>query len=385
LFICLALLSYLFLDKGMQDTKEVFSYSDIYENIEKEGMDNIFIFILNSTMPALKVAYEEYKGVEMSGIDEFITDEIASLPSKFLKNPLNFLKFSYSGFTEINEDELLASQAMGEGIPDIKSFSDVPEGDIYFSEEDEYTAEEAKKINDLVNNDRSGETVEEYAPNIPSPDKVKLSKNSPQILIYHSHATESYMPNTASNYHTLSEKYNVVSVGSTLSKVLQDRYKYKVIHDKTYHDKDSYAYSYSNSLVTIKKQTSKYPSIKVILDIHRDAFKAEDERVRAAKKNDYTVTINGKKAARIMLVIGNKNPNYSELEKFAAYIKKKMDTLYPGLYLRTERANAKYNQYFSNYSMLIEIGCMLNTIEEAHYSAELMGNVLGEVLNELQE
>ena len=85
MFICLALLSYLFLDKGMQDTKEVFSYSDIYENIEKEGMDNIFIFILNSTMPALKVAYEEYKGVEMSGIDEFITDEIASLPSKFLK------------------------------------------------------------------------------------------------------------------------------------------------------------------------------------------------------------------------------------------------------------------------------------------------------------
>jgi len=369
----------------MQEAKEVFSYSDVYSNIEEEKMDNIFIFILNNTMPALKVAYEGYKGVDIDDINGFITDEIASLPSRFLKNPLSFFKFSYSGFLEIDEDKLSASQAMGEGIPDIKSFSDVPEGDIYFSEEDEYTAEELENFDHLLNNEGSNEPVEEYAPNIPSPDKVELSKNSPQILIYHSHATESYMPNTASNYHTLIEKYNVVSVGSTMAKVLQDKYKYKVIHDKTYHDKDSYAYSYSNSLATIKKQTSKYSSIKVIIDIHRDAFPTENESVKAARKKDYTVTINGKKAARVMLVIGTKNPNYSELEKFAAYIKKKMDTLYPGLYLKTERANAKYNQYFSNYSILIEIGCMLNTIEEAHYSAELMGNVLGEVLNELQE
>jgi len=378
-------LGYLYVSKGMQEAKEVFSYSDVYSNIEEEKMDNIFIFILNNTMPALKVAYEGYKGVDIDDINGFITDEIASLPSRFLKNPLSFFKFSYSGFLEIDEDKLSASQAMGEGIPDIKSFSDVPEGDIYFSEEDEYTAEELENFDHLLNNEGSNEPVEEYAPNIPSPDKVELSKNSPQILIYHSHATESYMPNTASNYHTLIEKYNVVSVGSTMAKVLQDKYKYKVIHDKTYHDKDSYAYSYSNSLATIKKQTSKYSSIKVIIDIHRDAFPTENESVKAARKKDYTVTINGKKAARVMLVIGTKNPNYSELEKFAAYIKKKMDTLYPGLYLKTERANAKYNQYFSNYSILIEIGCMLNTIEEAHYSAELMGNVLGEVLNELQE
>lgn len=378
-------MGYLYVSKGMQEAKEVFSYSDVYSNIEEEKMDNIFIFILNNTMPALKVAYEGYKGVDIDDINGFITDEIASLPSRFLKNPLSFFKFSYSGFLEIDEDKLSASQAMGEGIPDIKSFSDVPEGDIYFSEEDEYTAEELENFDHLLNNEGSNEPVEEYAPNIPSPDKVELSKNSPQILIYHSHATESYMPNTASNYHTLIEKYNVVSVGSTMAKVLQDKYKYKVIHDKTYHDKDSYAYSYSNSLATIKKQTSKYSSIKVIIDIHRDAFPTENESVKAARKKDYTVTINGKKAARVMLVIGTKNPNYSELEKFAAYIKKKMDTLYPGLYLKTERANAKYNQYFSNYSILIEIGCMLNTIEEAHYSAELMGNVLGEVLNELQE
>ena len=122
LLICLALLGYLYVSKGMQEAKEVFSYSDVYSNIEEEKMDNIFIFILNNTMPALKVAYEGYKGVDIDDINGFITDEIASLPSRFLKNPLSFFKFSYSGFLEIDEDKLSASQAMGEGIPDIKSF-----------------------------------------------------------------------------------------------------------------------------------------------------------------------------------------------------------------------------------------------------------------------
>ena len=87
-----------------------------------------------------------------------------------------------------------------------------------------------------------------------------------------------------------------------------------------------------------------------------------------------------------MLVIGDGNPNYKELEKFVAYIKKKMDKLYPGLYIKTDKkTRGKYNQYFSNYSTLIEIGCMLNTVDEAAYSAELMANVIGEVLKDLQE
>lgn len=384
LLLCITLLVVLSINKGMYETKEVLSSSEVYADFDEDSIDNIFVFIINNSIPTLKAAYEDYKGITITGIDDFFSDRLATLPEKFLKDPLNFLKLTYSGFMDIDEKELAASDAMRKELPDIKSFSDVPEGEIYFSEEDEYTSEEMKGNNDSINNGNSNST-EEYDANIPSPDKVNLSKKDPQILIYHSHATESYMPNTASNYHTLTEKYNVVSVGSIMAKVLQDKYNYKVIHDKTYHDKDSYAYSYSNSLVTIKKQTSKYPSIKVILDIHRDAFTAKEESVRTAKKNDYTTTINGKKAAKIMLVIGKKNPNYGELEKFAAYIKKKMDKLYPGLYLRTDKPNTKYNQYFSNYSMLIEVGCMLNTIEEAQYSAELMGHVLGEVLKELQE
>jgi stage II sporulation protein P len=126
--------------------------------------------------------------------------------------------------------------------------------------------------------------------------------------------------------------------------------------------------------------------LKVILDLHRDAFEVRTEAEKAAKKAEYTTTINNKNAARIMLVIAKGNPNYAELEKFAVYLKKKMDKLYPGLYLKIDvKGRGKYNQYFSNHSMLVEIGCMLNTIEEAKYSAQLFGRVLGEVIKDLEE
>jgi stage II sporulation protein P len=168
--------------------------------------------------------------------------------------------------------------------------------------------------------------------------------------------------------------------------VLQDKYKYKVIHDKTLHDKQSYAYSYANSLVTLKNNLNKYKSLNVILDIHRDAFEVKTEADKKAKKTEYTVNINKKNAARIMLVIAKGNPNYVELEKFAVYLKKKMDKLYPGLFYKiTVMQRGKYNQYYSNHSMLVEIGSMLNTTEEAQYSAELFGKVLGEVMKDLEE
>jgi stage II sporulation protein P len=63
-----------------------------------------------------------------------------------------------------------------------------------------------------------------------------------------------------------------------------------------------------------------------------------------------------------------------------------MDKLYPGLLMKIDvKSRGKYNQYFSNHSMLVEIGCMLNTTKEARYSAELFGNVLGEVIKDLEE
>lgn len=359
---------------------------------KKISIDYIFLNILNNSIPGMNISKGNFNENDIASLNDTFSDNLVSMPKKLIFNPITYMQLGFSGFTNIIEDEkyAIAMKEKDNPIYDIKSFSDVPEGAIYFSEEDEYKAEE--KIEDFIEDTNAAsegvkiQTEEGFLANLNPPNKIALSKKLPEILIYHSHATESFMPSTEGNYHTLNEKYNVVSVGKIIAKVLQDKYKYKVIHDKTYHDKNSYAYSYSNSLVTIKQQTAKNKSLKVILDIHRDAFTVKNDEHKKTKKNDYTVTINGKKAARVMLVIGGANPNYKELEKFVAYVKKKMDKLYPGLYLRTDKKSKyKFNQYFSNYSTLIEIGCMLNTADEAAYSAELMANVIGEVLKDLQE
>lgn len=341
------------------------------------------MYILKNTIPGFNLFSNGENSVHIASSELIHNDSIG----KMRFNPLNYIQFSFFGFSQIkNDGHLLSTNKSVKSLLEIDSYLDVPEGEIFFSEEDEYLIEESDIKGNESDTRVMGNVQEEFYSNVTAPKKIALTKKSPEILVYHSHATESYTPCTEGNYHTLNEKYNVISVGGIITKYLQDKYGYKVIHDKTYHDKDSYAYSYTNSLATIKQQSAKNKALKVYLDIHRDAFTVLGNEHRKVKKGEYTATIKGKNAAKVMLVISDANPNYNELEKFAAYIKKKMDKLYPGLYLRTDKkTRSKYNLYVSDYSILIEIGCMLNTVDEAAYTAELISNVIGEVLKDLQE
>lgn len=352
-------------------------------NFYKFDFEYAYTGILKNTILGFNLFAKGENSVYVASSKQIYNDSIEKM--KF--NPLNYMQFSFFGFSQIKNDGLiLDTNKTAKNIFEIDSFIDVPEGDIFFSEEDEYLVEESAAKGNENTAVKAETTQEEFSVNIKAPKKIALTKESPEILIYHSHATESYTPCTEGNYHTINEKYNVVSVGGIIAKNLQDKYGHKVIHDKTYHDKDSYAYSYINSLATIKQQSTKNKTLKVYMDIHRDAFTVLGNEHRKVKKNEYTAIINGKNAARVMLVISDANPNYLELEKFAAYIKKKMDKLYPGLYLRTDKkTRSKYNLYVSDYSILIEVGCMLNTVDEAAHTAGLMSNVIGEVLKDLQE
>ncbi len=338
---------------------------------------NIYINIINRVIPLAGMLYEQSYGYSMPSMASAAFSYSTEGKEFDFKNPMTFINIAFPAFGQYS-GEIASVSSIGGAPPDVKNFEDAPEGAIYFSEEDEFKAEgEENALPEDI--DQIDEEM------IADPTLMELSKKDPQILIYHTHATESYMPNTASNYHTSNEKYNVVGIGTNLSKVLQKNYKLRVIHDKTYHDKESYAFSYTNSLKTIKKQMEENKSLKVIIDVHRDAFDVKNEDQRKTSKSVYTAKINGKDAARVMIIVGTQNPNYKELEKFAVYIKKKMDKLYPGLSIGIKKADKKYNLYNSNYAVLLEFGCMLNTDEEAKYSSELMGEVLGQVVTELQQ
>lgn len=217
-----------------------------------------------------------------------------------------------------------------------------------------------------------------------------IQKNGgPQVLILHTHATESYMRHNESYYtendtsRTTDNAYNMVALG----KIIADKLNAEgivTLHDTTQHDNPSYSESYSRAAKTICNYTKKYPSIKIVIDLHRDAIAAND-----TDKVKVTTEIDGKKAAQIMLVMGSQSgnvknfPNWRENLKLATKLQQTIEVMYPTLARSIHFMPKNYNESLTNGSMLIEIGTDGNTLEEAKYSAELLSNSLISLFNTL--
>lgn len=207
------------------------------------------------------------------------------------------------------------------------------------------------------------------------------SPETPQVLIYHTHATEGYEPadrgyfDTAGTWRSTDLSENMAAVGDALCAVLKEN-GVGVIHDVTLHDDPSYKGSYQRSAVTIKKHLEENPTIKICLDVHRDAI--EPSATEIIKP---TAVIDGKKAAQIMIISGCDDgtmsmPNFFENLRFAAALADEMQRLYPGLCRPVLFDYRKYNMDLSPGLLLIEIGATGNTLEEAKYSAELLARAL---------
>lgn len=211
----------------------------------------------------------------------------------------------------------------------------------------------------------------------------------PQVLIMHTHTTESYIMHNE-NYYTNTDasrstdnEYNMAALGKIVSDKLNTA-GIVTLHDTTQHDYPSYNKSYSRAAETIKSYTQKYPSIKIVIDLHRDAIAAND-----TDKVKITTEIGGKKAAQIMLVMGSESgkvtdfPNWKENLKLATKLQQTLETDYPTLARSIHFTSQCYNQRLTTGSMLIEIGTDGNTFDEAKYSAELLADSLIKLLNSI--
>lgn len=208
----------------------------------------------------------------------------------------------------------------------------------------------------------------------------------PQVLIYHTHATESFMLENRDYYtegdaaRSTDTSINMVAVGDKLRTQLEAA-GIGVLHDKTLHDYPSYNGSYTASAKTIKSYLQKYPSIKIIIDVHRDALGGGGN-----DKTKLVAEINGKTAAQVMLVMGSQTgvvttyPDWKENLHLAMRLQQTMESMYPSLARPILLASKKYNQNLSKGAMLLEVGTDANTLEEALYSAELVGNALAALL-----
>ncbi len=217
-----------------------------------------------------------------------------------------------------------------------------------------------------------------------------IEKNGdPQVLILHTHATESYLRHSENYYtdtdlsRTTDNEYNMVALGKIISDKLNEA-GIVTLHDATQHDYPSYSESYARAADTICSYTEKYPSIKIVIDLHRDAIAAND-----TDKVKLTTEVDGKRAAQIMLVMGSQSgsvtnfPNWRENLKLATKLQQTVEVMYPSLARSIHFMSKNYNESLTTGSMLIEIGTDGNTLDEAKYSAELLSNALISLLNTL--
>ncbi|MCI8649675.1 MAG: stage II sporulation protein P [Anaerotruncus sp.] len=209
----------------------------------------------------------------------------------------------------------------------------------------------------------------------------------PQVLIFHTHATEAYEPYDSENYdmrnswRSTDHTKNMIAVGDVLEKELQAA-GIGVVHDKTLHDYPSYNGAYERSAETIKSYLEKYPSIKIALDVHRDAIQREEDLIVKP-----TVEIEGKKAAQLMIITGSEDgtmgvPNWRENLRFAASIQDAIEQDYPHLTRPIFFCYRKYNMDLTNGSLLFEVGSQANTLEESIYTAQLVGKSLAKLLQD---
>lgn len=127
----------------------------------------------------------------------------------------------------------------------------------------------------------------------------------------------------------------------------------------------------------------KYPTIEITIDVHRDDITYEDNT-----KVKPTAEIDGKKAARMMIIAGAEYgsiENYPDWEynlRFALAVQNKVEEKYEGLMRPILFSERKYNMDETRNSFLLEVGTGANTLDEACYSARLFATALGELLQE---
>ncbi|MDD4780278.1 MAG: stage II sporulation protein P [Tissierellia bacterium] len=204
-------------------------------------------------------------------------------------------------------------------------------------------------------------------------DAASINENI-NFVLYHTHGTEAYSSYKDTNYRTTNEKDNVTGVGNRIAANIES-YGINIKHLKDYNDYPSYNLSYTNSNAAVKQHLSNTKK-NLLIDLHRDGAD-ENSSYEKFLSRVSTTEINNKTAATFTMVIGNKNGNYSELRKIAQTVYDVSNELYPGLCREIiVRDGAYFNQYLSDYSLLVEIGSTMNTLEEVNYTADLISEIL---------
>lgn len=212
---------------------------------------------------------------------------------------------------------------------------------------------------------------------------MDLQGEGPKILIYHTHSQEAFADSRPGEWQD-----TVVGLGENLKNNLETRYGISVLHlTDTFDVIDgvtdrSAAYTYAEQRV--REVLEEYPSIKVVIDLHRDGV-AESTRL--------VTEIDGKETAQLMFLNGLcrtaangpieylQNPYLTENLAFSFKLQVKAAQYYPDLMRRIYLRSYQYNLHILPRSLLVECGAQTNTVEEVQNAMPLLADLLYLVLS----
>lgn len=216
---------------------------------------------------------------------------------------------------------------------------------------------------------------------IPIPIKLERGAEKPQVLIYHTHGTESYNPGYSfygnGIYSPNSEdiSQNVVRIGAVIARILEEN-GVGVIHLTEMFDASGYSDAYERSCSAAEKILGENPSISIVLDVHRDTvIDSEGTKIRPVVETEDGA------AAQLMILLGSGRkgaqvPEWDKNLSFALAVCSEINKI-DGNILRPIMLRAtRYNQHLSTGSILVEVGTCGNTLSEAERAARIFANAL---------
>ena len=212
------------------------------------------------------------------------------------------------------------------------------------------------------------------------------AEEGPRVLILHTHTSEAYTQSAGWFYEetdpmrTLQPDQSVVRVGAEIAAVLEEA-GIGVIHDTSYNDYPDYNSSYSGAGKKTARWLEQYPSLQVVLDIHRDAVEAAD----GTPVHMVTELPDGTEAARLMLVVGTdqggaQHPDWEKNLSWALKVQALLERSSPGLCRSLDLRTERFNQHLSPMAMLVEVGSTGNTMPEALAAARVLAETLTKLI-----
>ena len=210
----------------------------------------------------------------------------------------------------------------------------------------------------------------------------------PQILIIHTHGSESYSQTDgdiyeeSDPYRTTDCTHNVVKVGEEMATVFR-AHGFQVLHDTTLYDYPAYNGAYERSKAAVAQWLEEYPTIQVVLDVHRDALVGNNGEVYKLVSTEA-----GQKVAQVMLVVGTddggaNHPGWKNNLAFAVELQKELVRGYSSLARPIVLRSSSYNQQLRPGYLLVEVGGHGNTLTEAIAGARMWADNVARTLTGL--